>query len=173
LPLRTLAREQAAETSNRQFYLDMQLLTTTHWSSGGHGRNGPSLAANSNPHCPNNRNLLHHSFSNLVPSPVIVFPLEHESDLAAKPRQRTSPTMFARPSVSIIPQLYLTENVTHLYQDCFSHTSSVCNRPQSRVYPNRQITNKHSNPQQRASNQHSHNWLGFPFGRAGGANIPQ
>jgi len=35
LPLRTLAREQAAEISNRPFYLDMQLLTTTHvvwWS---------------------------------------------------------------------------------------------------------------------------------------------
>jgi len=68
---------------------------------------------------------VHHSISNLIPSSAIVFPLEHESDLAARPRQWTSPTTFAQPSVSIVPRLYSTENVTHPYQDCFSNTSSV------------------------------------------------
>jgi len=153
----------------------MQLLTTTRWSSGGHGRNGPSLAANSNPHSPNisQTEILCITASRIsfLPQRSYVFPLDHESDFTAKPRQRTSLATFAQPSVSIIPQLYSTRNVTHPCQDCFSHTSSVCNRLQSRVYPNRQITNKHSNPEQRASNQHSRNWLGFPFGRAGGPNI--
>jgi len=152
----------------------MQLLTTTHWSSGGHGRNGPSLAANSNPHSPNisQTEILCITASRIsfLPQRSFSHSITNQT-LQQSLRSELPPQRLLNPPWSIIPQLYSTENVTHPCQDRFSHTSSVCNRLQSRVYPNRQITNKHYNPQQRTSNQYSRNWLGFPFGRAGGPNI--